>query len=275
MAFAQKIDGLVRWTGTYDLDGKFRLREISAPATPPANSIYLYSKDVSSVSTLFYIDDAGVEHSFGLATSHDLLSATHPDTTAGTVARGDLVVGQGATPKWVRLAKGTANQVFMMDASAVDALWRAQSAIDHGSIGGLTDDDHTGYALLAGRASGQTLKGGTAASETLTLMSTNHATKGKVLFGTSGYDEVNNRLGLGTQIPLSKLHIDGATGGWILQDEQDSDPTTTELDASDSIAIYNKSNKLVVAYNLAGTINYLTIPLDGATTTFTQGTVAP
>lgn len=52
--------------------------------------------------------------------------------------------------------------------------------VDHGSISGLADDDHTQYALLAGRAGGQTLTGGTAASENLTLESTAHATKGSI-----------------------------------------------------------------------------------------------
>ena len=33
---------------------------------------------------------------------------------------------------------------------------------DHGSLGGLTDDDHSQYALLAGRSGGQVLGGGTA-----------------------------------------------------------------------------------------------------------------
>lgn len=37
-------------------------------------------------------------------TAHDVLSATHGDTTAGAVARGDLVTGQGETPKWAKLA---------------------------------------------------------------------------------------------------------------------------------------------------------------------------
>ena len=39
-------------------------------------------------------------------------------------------------------------------------------------------DPHTGYALLAGRAGGQTVTGGTASAEDLTLQSTTHATKG-------------------------------------------------------------------------------------------------
>lgn len=52
--------------------------------------------------------------------------------------------------------------------------------VDHGSISGLGDDDHAQYALLAGRAGGQTLYGGTLASESLILHSTAHATKGTV-----------------------------------------------------------------------------------------------
>lgn len=59
--------------------------------------------------------------------------------------------------------------------------------ITHSSLSGLTTGDagHTQFALLAGRAGGQTLKGGTAASENLTLESTNHATKGSILFSSN------------------------------------------------------------------------------------------
>ena len=77
---------------------------------------------------------------------------------------------------------------------------------DHGELLGLADDDHSQYALLGGRSGGQTLIGGTASGETLTLVSTSHITKGKILFGTSAYDEVNNRLGIGTVSPKALLH---------------------------------------------------------------------
>ena len=61
--------------------------------------------------------------------------------------------------------------------------------LDHGlALTGLTDDDHTQYALLAGRSSGQSLTGGTAASETLTLRGTSHATKGLLLLNDTGGD---------------------------------------------------------------------------------------
>ena len=54
--------------------------------------------------------------------------------------------------------------------------------IVHNSLSGLLTGDagHTQFAMLAGRAGGQTLQGGTAASEHLVLESTSNVTKGKV-----------------------------------------------------------------------------------------------
>lgn len=42
---------------------------------------------------------------------HDILSETHPDTTEASVVRGDIVTGQGASPKWARLAIGAATYI--------------------------------------------------------------------------------------------------------------------------------------------------------------------
>jgi hypothetical protein len=54
--------------------------------------------------------------------------------------------------------------------------------IAHSSLGGLTSGDagHTQFALLAGRAGGQAIIGGTAAGESLDLESTSNASKGSV-----------------------------------------------------------------------------------------------
>jgi transcription elongation GreA/GreB family factor len=57
----------------------------------------------------------------GVAPSaHNLLSASHGDTTTGTVVRGDIVIGD-STPKWIRLAKGSANAFLRTDGT--DVLW--------------------------------------------------------------------------------------------------------------------------------------------------------
>ncbi len=67
------------------------------------------------------------------------------------------------------------------------------------------------YAILAGQAGGQTLKGGTGSGENLILQSTANATKGKILFGaSSAYDEDTLRLGVGTTTPVSPLQIASA-----------------------------------------------------------------
>ena len=59
--------------------------------------------------------------------------------------------------------------------------------LDHGlALYGLGDDDHAQYALLAGRAGGQTLIGGVGAEENLSLSSTSHATKGTINIGSAG-----------------------------------------------------------------------------------------
>jgi hypothetical protein len=57
----------------------------------------------------------------------------------------------------------------------------ALSSLDHGAFGGQTDDDHTQYALLVGRAGGQTLIGGTASLEILTLQGSAHGDGGLIV----------------------------------------------------------------------------------------------
>ncbi|MBX4188107.1 MAG: DUF5412 domain-containing protein [Candidatus Doudnabacteria bacterium] len=62
---------------------------------------------------------------------------------------------------------------------------------------GLTRSSNTVTANLStGIAGGQSAIGGTAASESLTLSSTTHGTKGTIIMGTSSYSEVTNALTL-------------------------------------------------------------------------------
>jgi hypothetical protein len=57
--------------------------------------------------------------------AHDILSATHSDTTAVAVTRGDIIIGSGATPKWTALPKGTATYILTMGAD--EPAWAAAS----------------------------------------------------------------------------------------------------------------------------------------------------
>jgi hypothetical protein len=70
------------------------------------------------------------------------------------------------------------------------------------SGGTVTNNLSTGIASANQTAIGSTLSGGT-----FTLSSTSHATKGKLLFGASAYDEVNDRLVIGATTANSRLDI--------------------------------------------------------------------
>lgn len=96
---------------------------------------------------------------------------------------------------------------------------------DHGGLSGLGDDDHAQYALLAGRSGGQTLIGGTGSGEALTLTSTSHGTKGKVVMPSSSVEVgaigTSKTLSVYTTEGADAIAIvrasDGAQSAWIRQ----------------------------------------------------------
>lgn len=79
--------------------------------------------------------------------------------------------------------------------------------------------------------------------------------------------------------PTERLRINHK--GHLIFPELTADPTTTDLTAAGSynennLAIYCKNNKLVIAYNDGnGIIRYITIPLNGTTTTWTHSDATP
>lgn len=64
--------------------------------------------------------------------------------------------------------------------TATDTWTLSGTALDHGVLSGLTDDDHTQYLLLAGRSGGQTANGGTASGNNLVLDANSAATNGEI-----------------------------------------------------------------------------------------------
>jgi len=76
--------------------------------------------------------------------------------------------------------KTGSNRVRYYDGSTWQNVAYGDVITDHGALSGLSDDDHTQYPMLVGRAGGQTLIGGTAASNNLVLQSTSNSTKGYV-----------------------------------------------------------------------------------------------
>ena len=97
--------------------------------------------------------------------------------TVSAIAHADLGSGGGTGTKYLR----------------DDMTWQTVSSgvTDHGALTGLGDDDHTQYALLAGRSGGQTLIGGTGSGDGLTLRPTSHSTAGQITLGPSGLELIH------------------------------------------------------------------------------------
>jgi hypothetical protein len=79
----------------------------------------------------------------------------------------------------VTLGAGVDEYALTWDNGTARFVLRATTGYDHGLLNGtsLADDDHTQYALLAGRAGGQTLYGGTDANDDITIHGTSNATR--------------------------------------------------------------------------------------------------
>jgi hypothetical protein len=131
--------------------------------------------------------------------------------------------------------------------------------------------------LSVGLAGGQSVYGGAAASETLTLNSTSHATKGKLLFGTSAYDEVNNVLLINqTTIYASKARVDvyatDATGSLRARTE------FTSASGGGGLLLYHNNASAALpssadrlGYVLFGSLDNITNRNGGGITAFADG----
>jgi len=104
-------------------------------------------------------------------------------------------------PAWSTTANEVNIGLFDYDGTT----WRGDGFVEgtisflHSALDDLTvGDDHTQYALLAGRSGGQVIKGGTDASDDLELNSTNHATKGQILLKDNAKLEDDVKIQLGT-----------------------------------------------------------------------------
>jgi len=96
----------------------------------------------------------GLEFSASSVAAHDFLSATHSDTTAAAVVRGDIIIGSVAAPntKWTRLAVGAAGTYLA--GSAAEPSW---ATLNQAAVAGLTTADGPSFDHIH-----LTIAGGTA-----------------------------------------------------------------------------------------------------------------
>lgn len=194
---------------------QFQLSGISTATTrtftlPNANTTVV-GTDVAQTLTNKTLDSTNISTLTAKTTPVDADSAVIVDSAAANVFKRTPFTDLKAFLKtyFDTLYAAVANGVT--GGNSHDHVGGDGAQIDHGGIGGLSDDDHSQYALLAGRAGGQALKGGTGSGDDLTLESTNHATKGDIFLQPNGGDVVFNPSANAT-IKLGTLSVtEGAT----------------------------------------------------------------
>jgi len=182
---------------------------------------------------------------------------------------------------------------FTLIQMVTDIIFTGTAASDHGNLTGLADDDHTQYALLVGRAGGQTLIGGTASGNDLTLQSSSDGTKGNIYLGaaqTSYFDETTENLIITGDIGLTGTRV---VKGWF-DDLEVTNPiagsitgqaatvatitglapdTATEAAAQAAITSLGTLTGLTMGGNIVMADNSIT-GIDTLTFTDTAGTIA-
>jgi hypothetical protein len=180
----QTVTGVLAVTGQLNIDN-IRL-DANTISTTNANGDLTLSPNGSGVVSFTKAASPSGDNSLPLGaaalrwTSLYLSTGISDGTNAITIA--DLL-SLRSTPyrDTARTLPAQAGDTIFWDGSK----WLASvpdTEIAHASISGLTTTDagHTQFVMLAGRAGGQAIQGGTAASENLTLESTAHATKGSI-----------------------------------------------------------------------------------------------
>lgn len=150
----------------------------------------------------------------GAGGDHNILSATHLDSLAASVVRGDLIIGN-ATPAWSRLAKPGATQFLKSD--AVDAFW---AAIAHADLTGVTADQHHAQAhaldganhTLAGSATGRFLR---ATGATTFAIEAIPISRGGVVLTPVAADHIVWRAPFACTVTAIKGYQDVGTGSTI------------------------------------------------------------
>lgn len=202
-----KATGVTQWDNTNYDDGDGTLGSVSA-IQYASKWFYLMSD-----GTLAMLYGQTVNTAVGTIITSDTPPSTVPDRIGKTGLLIGRIVFQGSVDAPIAVQ------------SAFTTAFNPTLVTDHGNLSGLSDDDHTQYALLAGRSAGQTLIGGTATTDDLILQTT--AASGiagaDMIFkgGNNGATEFirilnSGNVGIGTASPKVLFEVAGAMSGQTL-----------------------------------------------------------
>lgn len=124
----------------------------------------------------------------GIEANADVTDATNVDAAGATMNTDTTLAGNSYFLDEDTMSSNSATKVPSQQ--SVKAYVDNSVITDHGALSGLSDDDHTQYALLAGRSGGQTLRGGTSKTNNLVLSANSQAYDNK----SYGYIETTHPI---------------------------------------------------------------------------------
>lgn len=195
---ALSTDGYTEGTDTTDANGHFRITGLS-------DRNWL-SKVTGSV------DDVGVFVLVPVTLLHGNLQTVEADQHhlgfEGILDNSGTVLVPDSDDKIQIIDDGKIN-ADQGNTASILSLSIDETQVDHGSIAGLVDDDHTQYVAIGGRTGGQGVFGSELTDENLTLAS-NPFNDGSVILGTTSLFEFDEAAG------QLKLATSGSSAGLLL-----------------------------------------------------------
>ncbi len=176
-------------------DANTTFTALSATGTSSTTTLYA-QQAIAQINNKVGINDIAPDEALDVNGKVRVQTLTNTPTTL--IGRdGSKILGDMAVSSELAIASGTLKLAQQGASSGQVLEWNGSAwapatddggagATDHGALTGLSDDDHTQYALLAGRSGGQTLTGGTGSGDDITLRSTTNATKGDVILNDQG-----------------------------------------------------------------------------------------
>ena len=172
---AQSVDGYSEGSATTDSNGRFTITGLTDK--------FWLAKATTQV------DELGVFYLIPNPTFHrDLSSISADQHHAGFIGLLDSasnIVGVDSNAYITITDDGVINADAAGAEGGTLALTIDQFQIDHGSIDGIADDDHSRYADRGGRTGGQEIYGGLATGEDLLLRGNSFGIDGSVFIGSS------------------------------------------------------------------------------------------
>jgi hypothetical protein len=202
-------------SGTMDMQSSGTVTGLTSPSAD------------SDAATKEYVDDlvSGIDWQESVLTIEGS-EPGGPSTGDRHIIGTDIGTYNGSTWDYVSPSKGTAVLVESEDTqyNFNGTSWvKFGTLVNHGNLLDLAQDHHTQYTLLAGRAGGQSLSGGTAAGNNMTIDSTSNASKGFVNLQPSG-----GNVGIRQTTPTHALHVGSGEIG--LQNAQIASATGDSLE---------------------------------------------